>query len=184
MKRLLPLLPLCIATVIGFAGWWGLTSERDPGAIPSALIDKYVPDFELPAIRGTGTPGLTTQDIVNGQGPVMVNVFASWCLPCRAEHAVLVGMVRDENLRLAGINYKDKPASAAAWLAELGNPYRRIGSDETGRIGIEGGISGVRETFIVDTDGKITFRYVGSISNDAALAKIRETLVNAGANEL
>ncbi|MEY8120678.1 DsbE family thiol:disulfide interchange protein [Falsihalocynthiibacter sp. CO-5D18] len=174
------MLPLCAAVGIGVAGWWGLNSDRDPNAIPSVLINKPVPEFELPAILGAETPGLATQDFGNNQEPILVNFFASWCVPCRAEHAVLTRMVRDDNLNLVGINYKDKPAMAAKWLAELGNPYGRIGSDQTGRAGIEWGISGVPETFVVGSDGKVLFRYVGPISSDAALEKIREALAVAG----
>ncbi len=88
-------------------------------------------------------------------------------------------MVREEDLNLVGINYKDKPATAAKWLAELGNPYHRIGSDQTGRAGIEWGISGVPETFIVGPGGKVIFRYVGPISSDVAIGKIREALAAA-----
>ncbi|AXI47196.1 DsbE family thiol:disulfide interchange protein [Sulfitobacter sp. SK012] len=179
MKKLLSLLPLCAAIGIGIAGWWGLNPNRDPGAIPSVLIDKPVPVFELSDVAGTGTPGLATQDLLMSQEPILVNVFASWCLPCRAEHAVLARMVREEDLNLVGINYKDKPATAAKWLAELGNPYSRIGSDQTGRAGIEWGISGVPETFIVGPGGKVIFRHVGPISSDAALAKIRGALAVA-----
>lgn len=179
MKRLLPLLPLCIAAVIGAAGWWGLTSDRDSSAIPSVLIDQPVPDFALPAIDGTGTPELATKDLQNNEEPILVNVFASWCLPCRAEHAILVRLAREENIRLAGINYKDKPEAASKWLAELGNPYWRIGSDISGRVGIEWGVSGVPETFVIGRGGKIRFRHVGAISNYEDLEKVRRALTAA-----
>jgi cytochrome c biogenesis protein CcmG, thiol:disulfide interchange protein DsbE len=179
VNKLLALLPLLVAILIGIAGWWGLTSDRDPSAIPSALIGQLVPQFDLPEIPETKVPGLATQNLLDTQEPIMVNVFASWCLPCRAEHSVLVGMVANENLNLVGINYKDKPDAAAKWLEELGNPYRRIGSDQTGRAGIEWGISGVPETFIVAADGKIAFRHVGAIASDADLAKIRNALAVA-----
>jgi cytochrome c biogenesis protein CcmG/thiol:disulfide interchange protein DsbE len=112
-------------------------------------------------------------------GPVLVNVFASWCVPCRAEHAVLTRMVQEDGLNLVGINYKNDPSDAAAWLAELGNPYSKIGSDINGRAGIEWGISGVPETFIVDGNGVVVFRYVGPILTDAALASIRQELAQA-----
>lgn len=180
MKRIFVFLPLLVALGIGAAALWGLNPDRDPNAIPSALVGKPVPAFVLPAIAGTGTPGLQTADFTANTGPVLVNVFASWCVPCRAEHAVLTRMVREENLILMGINYKDKPESAADWLDELGNPYTRIGSDETGRAGIEWGISGVPETFIVDASGTIVFRYVGPIYTDAALREIRAALKSAG----
>lgn len=179
MNRFLIFLPLCVAIAIGLAGWWGLNPDRDPNSVPSALIGQPVPIFDLPAIEGIGGLGLSTQDFADASGPTLVNVFASWCVPCRAEHAVLTRMVREDNLALVGINYKDKPAAAAAWLTELGNPYVRIGSDQTGRAGIEWGISGVPETFVVDADGIIVFRYVGPITSDAALATLRNALAQA-----
>lgn len=182
MKRLLSLLPLGIAVVIGIAGWWGLTSGRYPSAIPSVLIDQPVPDFTLPAVAGTETPDLSTGDLMQNEDPVLVNFFASWCLPCRAEHAVLVGLAQDGNVTLAGINYKDKPETAARWLDELGNPYWRIGSDVTGRTGLEWGVSGVPETFIVGRNGQIVFRHVGPISGVEATSQVRQAL--AAANEL
>jgi cytochrome c biogenesis protein CcmG/thiol:disulfide interchange protein DsbE len=180
MKFLLSVIPLLIALGIGGAAWWGLNPDRDPNAVPSVLIGQPVPMFDLPAIETTGSPGLATVDLQQSDGPILVNVFASWCVPCRAEHAVLSRMVREANLTLMGINYKDKPDDAANWLDELGNPYERIGADETGRAGIEWGISGVPETFIVDTQGNIVFRYVGPIYTDAALAAVRLALVEAG----
>ena len=145
--RLLLFLPLAgIAAIAGFA-LWALTSGRDPNAIPSALVDGPVPQFDLPAVEGTASPGLSTADL---QGDLaLLNVFASWCVPCRAEHATLTQMAEAEGLPLYGLNYKDAPSDAAAWLDELGNPYDAIGSDESGRAGIEWGITGVPETFIV-----------------------------------
>mgnify|MGYP005992938427 CR=1 FL=1 len=180
MKRILVLLPLVAAIGIGAAAWWGLNPDRDPSAIPSVLIGKMVPEFDLPAISDIETPGLVTADLIGNDGPVLVNVFASWCVPCRAEHAVLSRMVKDEGLNLMGINYKDKPEDAAAWLFELGNPYAHIGSDESGRAGLDWGISGVPETFVVDANGTIVFRYVGPIYSDEAMAQLRDALIKAG----
>jgi cytochrome c biogenesis protein CcmG/thiol:disulfide interchange protein DsbE len=114
---------------------------------------------------------------------VIVNVFASWCVPCRAEHAVLTELVESEGQRLFGINYKDKPEDATRWLAELGNPYEKIGGDSTGRAGIEWGISGVPETFIVGPDGTVLYRYLGPVVGNDAVEKFREALVQAGAFE-
>ncbi len=179
MKRLVAILPLFLALGIGAASWWGLNPDRDPNAIPSVLIGKPVPEFDLPPIAGIKTLGVATADLVKNGGPVLVNVFASWCVPCRAEHAVLSRMVKDDGLNLMGINYKDKPKDAVAWLDELGNPYGRIGSDETGRTGIEWGISGVPETFIVDAKGTIIFRYVGPIYTERAQQQVREALSKA-----
>jgi cytochrome c biogenesis protein CcmG/thiol:disulfide interchange protein DsbE len=160
MVRLLAALPVLVAVVFGAFLLWGLNPNRDPSSIPSVLISQPVPQFDLPAVEG-------------------MDVFASWCVPCRAEHAVLTRLVRDENVRLFGINYKDKPEDARAWLEELGNPYEKIGSDLEGRAGIEWGLSGVPETFIVGGDGTVLFRYVGPIVGEEPQAQFRAALRQA-----
>ncbi|MEM7469768.1 MAG: DsbE family thiol:disulfide interchange protein [Pseudomonadota bacterium] len=165
MKRLLFSLPLVVAAIIGAFALWGLRDGRDPNAIPSALISNPVPQFDLGALEGVAVPGLKTEDL-KGQGLTLVNVFASWCGPCRAEHPILTRMVEDQNLRLVAINYKDKAPDAVAWLDELGNPYARIGYDYSGRGGIEWGVTGVPETFIVDADGVVVHRFAGPIVGD------------------
>ena len=136
---------------------------------------------DLAAVDGLETPGLSRADLVGNPRPVIVNVFASWCVPCRAEHGVLTQMVEKDGLTLVGINYKDKPEDATKWLAELGNPYERIGSDLSGRVGIEWGLSGVPETFIVGSDGTVLFRYVGPVVGETAISTFREALIQAGA---
>lgn len=163
MKRTLAALPIVIALVVGAFFLWGLNPERDPNAIPSVLISRPAPAFDLPAVVGVGGPGLSRQDLSGNSEPVVVNVFASWCVPCRAEHAVLTRIVEQDGVRLFGINYKDKPEDARAWLEEMGNPYERIGADLDGRAGIEWGISGVPETFIIAGDGTVLYRYVGPV---------------------
>lgn len=178
MSRILVFLPVLIVAVVGGFLWWGLVSGRDPSAIPSALIGAPAPEFALPPIAGTATPGLQSADLVTGS-PLLLNVFASWCVPCRAEHAALTRMARDEGVTLMGINYQDKPADAAAWLAELGNPYQRIGSDLKGRVGVDWGISGVPETFVVDGAGVIVYRHVGPIVGESALRTVQGALATA-----
>jgi cytochrome c biogenesis protein CcmG/thiol:disulfide interchange protein DsbE len=179
MARLALALPLLIALAIGGALLWGLGAGRDPSAIPSILISQPVPEFDLPPVPGTGVPGLSAADLGAAGGPVLVNVFASWCVPCRAEHAVLSRMAREDGVRLMGINYKDEPGDALAWLEELGNPYERIGSDLSGRAGIEWGISGVPETFVVDGAGTVVHRQVGPILGSDALAEVERALAAA-----
>ncbi|MGR3436207.1 MAG: DsbE family thiol:disulfide interchange protein [Shimia sp.] len=176
MQRLLLALPALFALVIGCFLLWGLDPERDPNAVPSARIMGPVPDFALPPIDGIATRGLSADDLRAVGEPVLVNVFASWCAPCRAEHAVLTRMARVDGVRLMGINYKDEPADAAAWLAELGNPYERIGSDIEGRAGIDWAISGLPETFVVDGRGVITYRHVGPVLSEDAQADLRSAL--------
>ena len=163
--RLLVFLPLIGVAVVAAFALWALTSGRDPNDIPSALIGQPVPAFDLPAVEGTATPGLSTADLAGDLA--VVNVFASWCVPCRAEHATLTQIAEAEGLTLMGLNYKDEPAAAAAWLDELGNPYRAIGSDQSGRAGIEWGITGVPETFIT-RGGEVLFRHRGPIVGEPA----------------
>ncbi len=165
MNRLFFALPLVVAAIIGAFALWGLSNGRDPGAIPSALISQPVPEFTLDPIEGVPTPGLATADL-KGQGLTLVNVFASWCGPCRAEHPVLTRMSEQQGLRLVGINYKDRPEAAADWLEELGNPYALIGADFTGRAGIEWGVTGVPETFIVNNAGIVVHRFPGPVVGD------------------
>ncbi|MCK8463095.1 DsbE family thiol:disulfide interchange protein [Aliiroseovarius sp. S1339] len=181
MKRFLAATPILIALVLGAFFLWGLNPERDPNAIPSVLISQPVPEFDLAALDGVGVPGLSQAYLTDNPAPVVVNVFASWCVPCRAEHAVLTQMVERDGVRLMGINYKDKPEDARAWLEDLGNPYERIGSDLNGRAGIEWGISGVPETFIVSGDGTVLYRYVGPVVGPDAEEKFATALTQARA---
>ena len=181
MGRLLLALPALVALAIGGFLFWGLDPDRDPNAVPSARLMGPVPEFTLPAVAGIATPGLSAADLRTTGEPVLVNVFASWCVPCRAEHAVLTRMVRRDDVRLMGINYQDAPEDAAAWLSELGNPYERIGSDREGRVGIDWAISGVPETFVVDGRGTITYRHVGPIISPGAQDDLRDALRAAGA---
>jgi cytochrome c biogenesis protein CcmG/thiol:disulfide interchange protein DsbE len=157
LRRLFYLIPVIVFAAVGIGLAVGLT--RDPGTLPSVLIDRPVPTFELPALEGRAD-GLTSEDL---KGQVsLVNVFASWCVPCRVEHPVLMKLA-ESGVAIYGINYKDPPDQAAAWLAELGDPFEKIGADRNGRVGIEWGVYGVPETFVVDAEGRIRYRHVGPI---------------------
>jgi cytochrome c biogenesis protein CcmG, thiol:disulfide interchange protein DsbE len=156
MRRLLYLIPVVVFAAVGIGLAVGLT--RDPGTLPSALVDRPVPQFELPALEGAD--GLSDADL---KGRVsLVNVFASWCVPCRVEHPVLMRLA-EQGVPIFGINYKDPPDQAKAWLAELGDPFGKIGADRNGRVGIEWGVYGVPETFVIDAEGRIRHRHVGPI---------------------
>jgi cytochrome c biogenesis protein CcmG, thiol:disulfide interchange protein DsbE len=156
MRRLLYLIPIIVFAAVGIGLAVGLT--RDPSTLPSALVDRPVPEFELPGLEGGD--GLSSKDL---RGRVtLVNVFASWCVPCRVEHPVLMRLA-EEGVPIYGINYKDPPDQAQAWLAELGNPFQKIGADRSGRVGIEWGVYGVPETFVVDAEGRIRHRHAGPI---------------------
>lgn len=173
MRRLLYLLPLAAFIVV--AAWFAFGLTRDPSRLPSALLDRPVPEFQLGALPGAGKPGFAAGDL-KGQ-VALVNVFASWCVPCRAEHPILMRLAR-ENVAIYGISYKDKAGDSLKFLQELGNPYAAIGHDESGRVGIEWGVYGVPETFIVGRDGRIRHKQVGPISpqdlNDTILPLLAE----------
>jgi len=159
MRRLLFILPAAALVLLGAVFIVLLSSPRDPGEIPSPFIGKPVPVFRLPSLDGTGE--VSDADL---KGRVTVfNVFASWCLPCKVEHPILMRLAREGKVRVIGLNYKDKPADAKKWLAELGNPFARIGTDAKGRVAIDFGVYGVPETFIVDAKGVIRYKHVGPI---------------------
>lgn len=135
----------------------------DPSRVPSPLIGRVVPEFSLPAIAGTDRPGLATADFAQGM-PVIVNVWASWCVPCRDEHAILSELKKLTDAPIYGLNYKDSAEAAKNFLAELGNPFTRIGADAKGRVAIDWGVYGVPETYIVDGKGHIAYKHVGPLT--------------------
>jgi cytochrome c biogenesis protein CcmG/thiol:disulfide interchange protein DsbE len=162
MRRLAYLVPLLLFLVV--AGYFGyqLLWGTDPREVPSALIDRPAPDFDLAPLYADGQ-GLKTADLA-GQGPVMVNIFASWCVPCRAEHPILMRLAETEGVTIHGIAYKDKRAAAQAFIEELGNPYTRIGFDGDGRAAIDWGVYGVPETYLIDGEGRIRYKRVGPLT--------------------
>lgn len=177
MSRILLLLtPLVV--LVALVAVFALNMNRDPSLVRSVLIDKPAPALVLPAVAPTGSPALT-EGLLIGQVSV-VNVFASWCVPCRAEHPFLEALKQATNVQLLGINQKDAPENAAKFLAELGNPYDAIGADTDGRVSIDWGVYGVPETFIVDATGTITYKHVGPIDAEslpeviAAVEKARQ----------
>jgi len=174
-RQLLYLIPAVIFGVVAGNFLWGLITDRDPRELPSVMIDQPVPEFELGPIEGMAGPGLKTADLTNGQ-VTLVNFFASWCVPCRIEHPLLIELVKYDGVRLVGINYKNEAEEARAWLAQLGNPYAAIGADTTGRVGIEWGVYGLPETFVIDKQGRIRYRHVGQLDADALKRTIRPLL--------
>ena len=161
--RLSSLLP--IAAFVGLAAVFSSylyqigTGEKNISDVPSALIDKPVPEFKLPPIVGRND-GFATSDLADKIS--LVNVFAAWCGPCRIEHPILMRLAR-EGVPIYAINYKDKPEDALRFLADLGNPYRRIGTDDTGRPSIDWGVYGYPETFVIDRTGRIRYKHIGPI---------------------
>ncbi len=174
MRRLLYLLPALLFVLL--AGYFALALKpgRDPSALPSALIDKPAPAFALTGLDGA--PGLN-RDALEGQVTV-INFFASWCLPCREEHPLLMRLAEHEHVPLYGIAYKDKPEDASRFLKQLGNPYRSIGLDQSGRVAIDFGAYGVPETYVLDKTGRIRLRHVAPLTpeeiEDELLPLIRE----------
>jgi cytochrome c biogenesis protein CcmG/thiol:disulfide interchange protein DsbE len=133
----------------------------DPREVPSPLIGKPVPDFDLPPVKGRAL-GLSSGDL---KGEVsLVNVFASWCVACREEHPLLMDLHKRGVVPVHGLDYKDKPDDAASWLAEMGDPYTRTGADLDGRVAIDWGVYGVPETFVIGRDGRIAYKHIGPIT--------------------
>ena len=149
------IIPLSVFAVVAIFMAIGLT--LDPKHIPSALLDKPVPAFDLPPLPGQ-TKGFSTADLPADE-PVLVNVFASWCVPCRAEHPLLMDLAKS-GVKIYGLNHKD--SKGAEFLAELGNPYVATGDDRQGRASIEWGVYGVPETFIVHR-GRIICKQIGPL---------------------
>jgi len=163
----LPLL-LFIGLAVIFA--MQLTSGRAVSELPSALIGKPVPVFDLPPLAGLkGKDGSVIPKLASTNlkgGPTLVNIFASWCAPCRAEHPVLMQLAKRDDLKIMGINYKDNPGNALRFLGTLGNPYDRVGTDREGRAAIDWGFYGIPETLLVDADGIVRHKIVGPITAD------------------
>jgi cytochrome c biogenesis protein CcmG/thiol:disulfide interchange protein DsbE len=166
-RHVLAFLPLAVAAVLGVALAWGLT--RDPGNLPSTLIGQAVPDFVLPPVKGR-TLGLSSADL---KGEVsLVNVFASWCVACREEHPLFMKLAAQVTVPLHGLNYKDQPDDAAKWLDSLGDPYTRTGADISGRVAIDWSVYGVPETFVIGADGRVAYKHIGPVSEEALTGTI------------
>jgi cytochrome c biogenesis protein CcmG, thiol:disulfide interchange protein DsbE len=165
-RRLLVLLPLVAFLALAALFYFRL-GAGDPSRVPSALIGREAPATDLPAVvglerNGQPVPGITPADF---KGAVTVlNVWASWCVPCRDEAALLVKLAGDKRIRLVGINYKDQADNARRFLGRFGNPFAASGADANGRAAIEWGVYGVPETFIVGRDGRIAYKLVGPIT--------------------
>jgi cytochrome c biogenesis protein CcmG/thiol:disulfide interchange protein DsbE len=174
---LFPLLIFAALAGVFFVYLWQVgVGGKVVSELPSALIGKPAPMTSLPPIEGEGI-GLS--DAAWKGKVALVNVFASWCPPCRAEHPLLMRMAQD-GIPIFGINYKDKPDAAKAFLAELGNPYAAIGADRTGRTAIEWGVYGYPETFVIDKAGIIRYRHVGPIMPHDLETRIRPLLKELG----
>ena len=169
-KRGWALVPVVIFAGLAAVFMTGLKSG-DPSKLPSALINKPAPAFDLPPLEGltadgAAVPGLSSQNLGNGD-LTLVNVWASWCGPCRDEHPQLNSLAAQDGIKLVGLNYKDQRENALRFLNALGNPFTRVGVDRTGRTAVEWGVYGVPETFIVNGDGIIVYKFTGPITVEA-----------------
>jgi cytochrome c biogenesis protein CcmG/thiol:disulfide interchange protein DsbE len=170
---MLVFLPLLLFFALAGVFLVQLISGRDVAEIPSALIGHPAPETSLPPLEGLTLPGL---DSKNFAGKVtLVNVWASWCAPCREEHPLLLGLSQDRRFEMVGLNYKDPPENARRFLGNFGNPFVAIGVDAAGRAAIDWGVYGVPETFLVGKDGKILLKHVGPLTDEA----VAQTLMPA-----
>jgi cytochrome c biogenesis protein CcmG/thiol:disulfide interchange protein DsbE len=155
------------------AGLLGYGLRLDPKLVPSVLIDKPAPAFSL-ALLEQPSRRLSSAEL---EGQVWVlNVWASWCVACRAEHEVISELARRNLVAVIGLNYKDEPAEAERWLRQFGNPYATSLIDRDGRVGIDWGVYGVPETFVIGADGRIRYKHIGPVTHESLEQKIMPVL--------
>lgn len=173
MARISPLVaaPPLVFLALAALFVWGMQRE-DPDALPSTRVGQPPPEMTLTDLAGK--PGFDAEMLAE-PGVKLVNFWASWCAPCRVEHPTLEALAA-EGIPIYGINYKDDPEKALAFLEELGDPYRGIGADESGRTGIEWGLYGVPETFVIDGDGIVRLRFAGPITQRALEQRVRPAI--------
>jgi len=167
-RRLVVLLPLLAFLALAALFFYRL-GVIDPSVVPSALIGRPAPATDLPPVAGLTdggkpVPGFASADLM-GQ-VTLVNVWASWCVPCHDEAPILMALAKDGRFRIAGINYKDRPENARRFIGRHGNPFNAVGADANGRTSIDWGVYGVPETFVVGRDGRIAHKLVGPITGD------------------
>ncbi len=160
MSRLSLFVPLAIFVLILGVGWIGFSLD-DRQQMPSALIDKLFPDFAAPSLFDAERT-VTRADILGR--PTLVNVWATWCTTCKAEHAELMRIAERTDVQIIGVNYKDDAAKAQRWLADFGDPYDMVVVDPNGVLGIELGVTGAPETFLLDPEGRILYKRVADVN--------------------
>ncbi|PWE34409.1 DsbE family thiol:disulfide interchange protein [Maritimibacter sp. 55A14] len=169
-------LPPLVFAALAALFFFGLNRE-DPDALPSALAGKSAPPV---ALEPLGSAPIFDDAMLRAPGVKLVNFWASWCAPCRVEHPNLEALGA-EGVAIYGVNYKDKPGNALRFLDELGNPYAALGADPEGRMGIDWGLYGVPETYMIDGQGNIVLRFAGPITQRALESRIRPAMAEAGA---
>jgi cytochrome c biogenesis protein CcmG/thiol:disulfide interchange protein DsbE len=178
-RNWLAVLPLVVFAGLAAIFLIQLRSGQDSSFVPSVLIGREAPATNLPPLAGSDLPGLASADF---KGHVtLVNVWASWCAPCREEQPLLMKLKGDPRFRLTGLNYKDKPANALRFLGEMGNPFAAIGVDENGRTAIDWGVYGVPETYLVGKDGRILYKHVGPFTEQSIAGELMPAIEKAAA---
>ena len=161
MNKKLLIIPALVFLLILSTFFYLLIIERNPSEVPSNLLDKSVPKFEAESL-------LKKERFFSfkefGNEIILINFFATWCLPCRDEHVYIKRFSDEKGLRVIGVNYKDNPKKTTQWLKDLGNPYSNVLTDKNGRIAIDWGVYGIPETFIVSSKGTIKYRHVGPVT--------------------
>jgi cytochrome c biogenesis protein CcmG/thiol:disulfide interchange protein DsbE len=175
MKSLRFLVPLGLFVVL--AGFLAVGLRLNPREVPSPLIGKPAPAFALPSLDDPSRK--ITRDELLGR-VYIVNVWASWCAPCREEHPLIVAFAKRNAVPIYGLNYKDKPADAQTWLQRMGNPYVATLVDADGRTGIDFGVYGVPETFVIDGKGTVRFKQIGPLTEDAIRTRLEPLLKELG----
>jgi cytochrome c biogenesis protein CcmG, thiol:disulfide interchange protein DsbE len=180
-RRFLVAIPLVVFLALAGLFMFRL-GTGDPSRIPSALIGRVAPETNLPPIDGlvrdgASVPGLSSKDFAGAV--TLVNVWASWCVPCHDEVPFLDQLAKDQRIRLAGINYKDQAENARRFVGRYGNPFAAIGTDANGRTAIEWGVYGVPETFLVGRDGRIAYKLVGPITAENFETEVKPAIEKA-----
>jgi cytochrome c biogenesis protein CcmG, thiol:disulfide interchange protein DsbE len=176
MGKVLMILPPVLFAGLAALFWVGM-HRADPDSLPSAMEGRAAPGLQVVAL---GDGPVLDDAALRAPGVKLVNFWASWCAPCRAEHPVLTALAA-EGVVINGVNYKDKPDQALGFLAELGNPYAALGADVTGRTGLDWGLYGVPETFVIDGEGTVLLRHAGPITKAVLEGTIRPALARAAA---
>jgi len=181
-RLMIAFLPLVLFIALSGVFLYQLGSGKNASEIPSVLIGSKAPSLDLEPLEGLvengqAVPALTDAAIAGKLS--LINVWASWCVPCRQEHPILLELARDPRVTLVGINYKDKTDNALAFLDELGNPYSAVGIDPNGKAAIDWGVYGVPETYLVAPDGEILFKQIGPFTVDALRDKLLPAIEKA-----
>ncbi|MBS0516141.1 MAG: DsbE family thiol:disulfide interchange protein [Proteobacteria bacterium] len=172
MSRLLPLLAFfALVGLLGFGIWWNKHHEMNE--VPSPLIGKPAPEFTLPLLYDSAQ-SLSKRDLLGK--PYLINVFGSWCVTCHEEHPVLMAEAKKLGVPLIGMAWKDPPADSRRWLEKFGNPYDQVVSDADGRMGIEFGVYGAPETFLVDAQGVIRYKRIGMLTPELIASELKPQL--------